>query len=102
MIMQIQESGITIVEVKSKDQLMFLASAIVEVLNNVPEVSKLVLLAMEGKVDFEKDLGIHTQIKELSKDDDVARVVQQMQGELPAQDSDIPEFVKRSIKENNE
>ncbi len=102
MIMEIREDGITIVEVKNKQQLVFLASAVVEVLKNVPEVQTMVILAMENKLDFERDLGLQTQSKQLTKSDDPETIIKVMKINTPAHEDDIPDFVKRSVegKEN--
>ncbi len=97
MIMEVRDNGITVVNVTSIGEEVLLAVAIISILQNTPTLSKLVGGVMSGEIDL-GDLGIDIKSKKMKKGDDPEKVIKRMHEEQPAKDSDIPEFVKRSLE----
>jgi len=96
MIMEIRDDGITIVDVKEEQDLLILASAIVEVLQKIPKIGAFVGAAMVGDIDV-KEYGIVARTIPLKKDEDPSKAINMLKGFMPAEDKDIPNFVKRSL-----
>ncbi len=98
MILEVRDDGVTVVEIKSKEQELLLGVAIISILKQIQPLDIFVAGVMAGKIS-PKDFGISTNTVKMKKGDDPEKAIKKLQGQQPAEDSDIPEFVKRSLNE---
>jgi len=98
MILTVDDEGVTVVELKSKKQEALLAIAITQIMQNIPDVEKLILAIMEGIIKPE-DLGIETTTRRVGKDADVESIIQMMKEEEAVDEKDLDPVLKRILKE---
>jgi len=96
MILRIEDDGVTVVNVTSKSHLILMASALVNILENIPEVNMMVSGVLAGKLTLD-DLGVTSQVKRISAGEDEDKAIRLLQGQAPAKVDDVPDFVKRSL-----
>ena len=97
MLFEVQSDGLTLVNVNKGRDIVLLASAFVNTMENIPELDKLVLHLMAGEVTLE-DIGVSTMTKKVGKGEDMQKAAEMVRREQPAKEDDIPDFVKRSMK----
>jgi len=97
MIMTVDDEGVTIVEIKSKKQEALLAITISQIIQNIPELEKLILAIMAGIVKPE-DMGIDTTVRQIGKDADVESTIQMMKEEEAVDEKDLSPVLKRILK----
>ena len=98
MILTVDDEGVTVVELKSKKQEALLAIAITQIMQNIPDVEKLILAIMAGIIKPE-DLGIETTTRRVGKDADVESIIQMMKEEEAVDEKDLDPVLKRILKE---
>jgi hypothetical protein len=96
--MEIRKDGITTVAIKSQQDMANTAIGIVKVMENIPELAQLVAGLMAKAITLE-DLGIESvATRQVGSQESFDDALTRIQGEQPAEDKDIPDFVKRSMK----
>jgi hypothetical protein len=96
--LHIRKDGITTVAIKSQQDMVTVAVGITKVLENIPEVEQLVVALMAKKLTLE-ELGVENIVtNEVDSQESFDDALTRVQGEQPAEDKDIPDFVKRSLK----
>ena len=95
--MTVDDEGVTIVEIKSKKQEALLAITISQIIQNIPELEKLILAIMAGIVKPE-DMGIDTTVRQIGKDADVESTIQMMKEEEAVDEKDLSPVLKRILK----
>jgi hypothetical protein len=96
--LHIRKDGITTVAIKSKQDMVNAAVGITKVLENIPELEQLVIALRTKELTLE-ELGVESIVtNEVGSQESFDDALTRMQGELPAEDKDIPDFVKRSLK----
>ncbi len=98
MILEVRDDGVTVVEIKSKEQELLLGVAITSILKQIQPLDIFVAGVMAGRISPE-DFGINTNTVKLNRGENSEKAIKKLQGQQPAKDSDIPEFVKRSLNE---
>jgi len=96
-IFEVRDDGVTIVEVKNSNDMIFLAIGIFNSMKNMPELETLVVSLMAKKVTPD-DLGVSTIVNRIPKGVDADQFLRKIKGREPAKDADVPDFVKRSLK----
>ena len=96
--MTVDNEGVTIVEIKSKKQEALLAITITQIMQNIPDIEKLVLAFMSGAAKPE-DLGIETTVRRIGKNADVESTIQMMKEEEAVDEKDLSPVLKRILKE---
>ena len=96
--MEIRKDGITTVAIKTQQDMVNTAIGIVKVIENIPELEQLVVGLMAKKITL-NELGIDEVVtSEVDSQESFDAALTRVQGEQPAEDKDIPDFVKRSLK----
>ena len=96
--LHIKKDGITTVAIKTERDMVTLAVGITKVMENIPELEQLVIGLMTKTITL-KELGIKSvATEEVGSQESFDAALTRMQGEQPAEDKDIPDFVKRSMK----
>jgi len=98
MILEVRDDGVAIVEIKSKKQELLLGVAIISILKQIKPLDVFVAGVMAGKISTE-DFGVQTNTVKLDMGEDSEKAIRKLQRQHPAEDSDIPEYVKRSLHE---
>ena len=95
-LLEVREDGVTVVETKTKKDIVLVSVAMFNVMRNIPELEDLVIHLMAGRVTPD-DLGIETRVNVIPKGVDPEKFLRKVKGQEPAKVDDVPDFVKRSL-----
>ena len=99
MILEIQDDGLTVVSITSKESMIYVVSAIVGVMRQIPDINNMVSAIMTENLDMARlgvDVGV---VKCNSEEDQKQKIAMIKERREPANAEDVPEFVKRSLED---
>jgi hypothetical protein len=100
--LHIRKNGITTVSIGNRQDIINAAIGISKILENVPELSALVVALMTKEVTLD-ELGIEKiDTRHLDNQESFETALSELEDTQPAEAKDIPNFVKRSIKGKND